>query len=60
MTTIWPWHAAAKERNDFGPTHELFALTATPYDEGDEEMQTKYYKRAPDAALSAGGTAFMS
>ena len=39
---------------------ELFELTRTPYELGSDEMQEKYYRRAPDRALKAGGTAFMS
>ena len=31
-----------------------------PAPQGSDAMHAKYYKRAPDAALSAGGTAFMS
>ena len=53
-------YTAAKEKNDFALTRELFNLTSAPYDEGSDAMHAKYYKRAPDAALSAGGTAFMS
>ena len=40
--------------------HELFELIKNPYDEGTAEQDEKYYRRAPDAALKAGGTAFMS
>jgi uncharacterized protein YdiU (UPF0061 family) len=40
--------------------HELFELTKNPYDEGTDEQDEKYYRRAPDDALKAGGTAFMS
>merc|ERR1739846_249195 len=40
--------------------HELFSLTQNPYDEGTNEQDTKYYRRSPDEALKAGGTAFMS
>jgi uncharacterized protein YdiU (UPF0061 family) len=40
--------------------HELFALTQNPYDEGTDEQDATYYRRAPDEALKAGGTAFMS
>jgi len=53
-------YTAAKERGDFTLTHELFDLTAAPYAEGSDAMAAKYYRRAPDAALNAGGTAFMS
>ena len=40
--------------------HQLNDLIKNPYDEGTEEMHEKYYRRAPDEALTAGGTAFMS
>ena len=40
--------------------HELFSLIQDPYGEGTEEQDEKYYRRAPDEALKAGGTAFMS
>ena len=49
-----------EEEDDFSVVKELFELTKTPYDLGSEEMQEKYYRRAPDQALKAGGTAFMS
>lgn len=53
-------YTAAKERDDFSVLEELFELTRTPYELGSETMQEKYYMRAPDRALKAGGTAFMS
>jgi Uncharacterized conserved protein len=40
--------------------HELFELIKHPYDEGTDDQSNKYYRRAPDSALKAGGTAFMS
>ncbi len=40
--------------------HDLFVLLQDPYDEGTPEQQERFYRRAPDAALKAGGTAFMS
>jgi len=45
---------------DESMVHELFELIQNPYDEGTEEQDEKYYRRAPDEALKAGGTAFMS
>ena len=39
---------------------ELLDLIEHPCDEGSEEQQSKYYRRSPDEALKAGGTAFMS
>ena len=53
-------YTAAKEKDDFSVLQELFELTRTPYELGSETMQEKYYRRAPDRALKAGGTAFMS
>ena len=53
-------YSAAKENDDFSVLEELFELTRTPYELGSDEMQEKYYRRAPDRALKAGGTAFMS
>ena len=40
--------------------HELFQLIQNPYDEGSDDFDSKYFRRAPDEALKAGGTAFMS
>jgi uncharacterized protein YdiU (UPF0061 family) len=45
---------------DESMVHELFELIKHPYDEGTDEQTNKYYRRAPDSALKAGGTAFMS
>lgn len=45
---------------DYSGVHELFELCQDPYGEGTEENHKKYYRRAPDEALQAGGTAFMS
>jgi len=39
---------------------ELLDLVEHPYDEGTEALSEKYYRRAPDEALKAGGTAYMS
>lgn len=42
---------------------ELFNLNSLiqrPYDEGSEANVRKYYRRAPDAQLTKGGTGFMS
>jgi hypothetical protein len=47
-------------QRDEGTIHDLFALLQDPYDEGTPEQQERFYRRAPDAALKAGGTAFMS
>mmetsp|Transcript_15418 Transcript_15418/g.32439 ORF Transcript_15418/g.32439 Transcript_15418/m.32439 type:complete len:1159 (-) Transcript_15418:561-4037(-) len=45
---------------DYSTIHELFELCKDPYGEGTPEMHEKYYRRAPDETLRAGGTAFMS
>lgn len=52
--------AIKSDEGDESMVHELFQLIQNPYDEGSEEQDEKYYRRAPDSALSAGGTAFMS
>lgn len=38
---------------------ELYELFKNPYNE-QPELESKYYKRAPEAALMRGGTAYMS
>lgn len=47
---------------DFSMVNELFALTQHPYGgDGDTaEFDAKYYVKAPEEALTSGGTAFMS
>jgi len=50
--------AAAK--GDESVLKELYELIQRPYEEGAQEEQNKYYGRAHDAALTTGGTAFMS
>jgi uncharacterized protein YdiU (UPF0061 family) len=40
--------------------HDLFALIQHPYDGGSSEQESKYYRRTPEEAHMAGGTAFMS
>merc|ERR1740124_1017762 len=52
--------AAAASQSDESLIHKLFELILNPYDEGTEEQDKKYYRRAPDSAMTAGGTAFMS
>jgi len=52
--------SAAASQGDESQIHELFDLVLNPYDEGTEEQNQKYYRRAPDASLGAGGSAFMS
>ena len=45
---------------DYSTINELFDLCKDPYGEGTPENHKKYYRRAPDETLRAGGTAFMS
>uniref|UniRef100_A0A7S3URY2 Selenoprotein O n=1 Tax=Heterosigma akashiwo TaxID=2829 RepID=A0A7S3URY2_HETAK len=45
---------------DEGMVHELLGLVRSPYEEGTAEQHARYYRRAPEEALTAGGTAFMS
>lgn len=45
---------------DESPLQELYELILTPYEEGTVNQSKKYYRRAPERALTAGGTAFMS
>jgi len=47
-------------QGDESVLQELNQLIQNPYDEGTKAMQENYYRRAPDDALTAGGTAFMS
>lgn len=56
---LFPTSIKSKD-GDESMIHELFELIQNPYDEGTEEQDEKYYRRAPNAALNAGGTAFMS
>ncbi|KAH8092341.1 hypothetical protein JL720_5310 [Aureococcus anophagefferens] len=49
----------AAKRGDFSVAHELHGLVKAPYDEHDG-LAAKYYRRAPDAALTKPGTAFMT
>ena len=52
------YNAASME--DDTALQEMYELIQTPYEEGSTEQIKKYYKRAPERALTAGGTAFMS
>ena len=45
---------------DYALIHDLHDLSKNPYSEGTPEQHEKYYRRAPDESLTAGGTAFMS
>jgi uncharacterized protein YdiU (UPF0061 family) len=40
--------------------HDLHELFQHPYDEGTDEQTAAFYRRAPEVALTTGGTAFMS
>ena len=45
---------------DFSVARDLHDLVKTPYDEHAGAMTEKYYTRAPQAALTRPGTAFMT
>lgn len=49
---------AARQEN-YGLVHELYQLVRNPYAE-QPEMEPKYYRRAPDAALNTSGTSVMT
>lgn len=57
-TLVEAYNRAA--RGDEYMVKELLELVEYPYDEGSEDQIKNYYRRAPDEALSAGGTAYMS
>ena len=46
--------------NEEAELFNLFALLQRPYEEGSEFESKKYFRRAPEEALTTGGTAFMS
>jgi len=50
----------AANKGDFAPVKLLHELLLDPYAESTPELSAKYYRTAPKAALSKGGTAFMS
>jgi serine/tyrosine/threonine adenylyltransferase len=52
------YQGAAK--NEEAELFALYDLIQRPYEEGSADETAKYYRRAPEAALLAGGTAFMS
>lgn len=52
-------YSEAAEGNE-KPLQELYELILRPYDEGSEQESSRYYRRASDEVLAAGGTAFMS
>uniref|UniRef100_A0A7S4KDP2 Selenoprotein O n=1 Tax=Odontella aurita TaxID=265563 RepID=A0A7S4KDP2_9STRA len=52
--------AVDPSKGDDYTIHELLDLVQSPYGEGSVAQEKKYYRRAPDEALIAGGTAFMS
>ena len=49
-------------KGDHSMVHELYALTQNPYGGGDDtvEFEAKYFVKAPEQSLTAGGVAFMS
>lgn len=60
QSPMLPFLAKSNNPVDESMIHELYALIQDPYGEGTDEQDAKYYRRAPDEALKAGGTAFMS
>jgi uncharacterized protein YdiU (UPF0061 family) len=50
----------ATDRSDYSELHNLMELIQNPYDEGTATHIERYYRRAPEEALTTGGTAFMS
>ena len=50
----------AASRGDFSVVKQLHELLQDPYGEGTPELSATYYRTAPKAALSKGGTAFMT
>jgi len=53
-------YIAAQENNDESKFHALHELIQHPYDEGTQEEEDLFYRRASDDHLLTGGTAFMS
>jgi serine/tyrosine/threonine adenylyltransferase len=51
---------SAAGTGDESTLQELYELIQAPYEEGSEKQARNYYRRAPERALTAGGTAFMS
>jgi len=51
---------SAASIGDESVLQELYELIQVPYEEGSPEQVRQYYRRAPEKALTAGGTAFMS
>lgn len=50
----------AADKDEQVDLYDLYNLIQRPYDEGSESETTQYYRRAPEEALTTGGTAFMS
>jgi serine/tyrosine/threonine adenylyltransferase len=48
------------QRGEEAELFNLHSLIQRPYDEGSEYETSRYYRRASDESLAAGGTAFMS
>ena len=53
-------YIAAQQNNDESKFHALHELIQHPYDEGTQEEEDLFYRRASDDHLLTGGTAFMS
>ena len=49
----------AANKGDHSLVEELYRVFEKPFDE-QPEFEAKYYKKAPQAAFSRGGCAFMS
>jgi len=59
LSPLFPISINSSEADE-SMVQELFSLIQNPYDEGTDKQDRKYFRRAPDEALEAGGTAFMS
>ena len=55
---VQAYQSAAKDEQ--AKLYDLYGLIQRPYDEGTDQETSRYYRRAPDEALTSGGTAFMS
>ena len=56
----WMLVEAYSKAGDYSDVHELLGLIKDSYGEGSADDHEKYYRRAPDESLRAGGTAFLS
>jgi uncharacterized protein YdiU (UPF0061 family) len=51
---------SSAQRGEEAELLSLYSLIQRPYDEGSDHESSRFYRRAPDEALDAGGSAFMS